>query len=319
MKKWIGLSFIISILVACTSIDKKEEEIAKVKVAVKFAMFHDAFFTSSINELSNVKEEYPYMFPSQMSDSLILERQQDTIQQFLYKQVKHVYPTFKKQKKELISLFKHIKYYDNNFPIPVVVTDITGVSYQDRILYANNLLLISLDMYLGKEHEVYGGYPEYLAETFTPDYIAIDVAKKLIETKYKFSRDRTFLGQIIFEGKKLYLTQLFVPNTTDKYLLGYTNPKMEWATKNEAPVWSYFIKNELLYSNDAKLKQRFVDVAPFSKFYMSIDKDSPGQIGKYIGLQIVKAYMSKHQKTPQELMELEAQTILNQSGFKPKK
>lgn len=319
MKKWIGLSFIISILVACTSIDKKEQEIAKVKVEVKFALFHDAFFTAALGDLPKIKEEYPYMFPSQMSDSLIVERRQDTIQQFLYKQVKKIYPTFDKKEKEFTDLFKHINYYYNDFETPTIVTDITGVSYEDRVLYAHNLLLISLDMYLGKKHEVYGGYPAYLAETFTPKHLTSDVAKKIIATKYRFTRDRTFLGQFIFEGKKLYLEQLFLPTISDDILLGYTPKKMEWAKNNEAPVWSYFIKNELLYSNEPKLKQRFIDVAPFSKFYMIIDKDSPGGIAKYIGLQIVRAFMAKQNVSPQQLMKLDAQTILSQSGFKPKK
>lgn len=319
MKKWLSISLILSILVGCTSSTKLEREISKVEVDVEFALFHDAFFSSQVKDLPNIKEKFPYMFPVQMSDDLVLERKQDTIQQFLYEEVKKEFSDFSSQKEEFVEMFKHIKYYYRSFKMPTIVTDITGVSYNDRVLYANNLLLLSLDMFLGREHEVYGGYPGYLAETFTKEHLVSEVAKKLIDTKYRFTKDRSFLGKFIFEGKKLYLRTLFLPRITDEVLLGYTTEKLAWALKNEAPVWSYFIKNELLYSNDAKLQQRFIDVAPFSKFYMTIDKDSPGGIANYMGLQIVRAYMQKNDISPKELMRMDEQTILSQSGFKPKK
>lgn len=319
MKHWNYLCFMLVLLVACTTVDKKEQEILKTDVNTTFALFHTSFFTANRNELPKLKENYPYMFPAQMADSLVIQRMNDTIQQAMYKEVKQVYGDFETQKEEINTLFKHIKYYHKDFVEPTVVTDITGLSYGDRVLYANNLLLISLDMYLGKEHEFYGGFPLYLTETFTPKHLTTEIAKKIIETKYRGVRDRTFLGQIIFEGKKLYMQDLFLPKVSDEVKLGYMSKKMEWTKNNEAAVWSYFIKNEMLYSNSPKLKKRFIDIAPFSKFYKGIDKKSPGGIGKYIGLQIVRAYMEEHKVSIEELMKIDGQTILAQSGFKPKK
>ncbi|MDO3694154.1 gliding motility lipoprotein GldB [Wenyingzhuangia sp. chi5] len=319
MKKWLCLSFIFLMLVACTSTNKTEQEIAKVKTDTQFALFHDVLFTASPNDLPKLKSEFPYMFPKQMPDELVLERMKDTSQQFLYKEVKKVYGDFKPQEKEIDELFKHIKYYFKDFKTPTVVTDITGVSYQDRVLYADTLLLVSLDMFLGKENEVYGGYAKYLSETFTPKHMTSAIAQKIIDNKYPFNKNRTFLGQMIFEGKKMYLLDLFLPNVNDEIKLGYTTKKLAWAKLNEVTVWAFFIKNELLYSNDSKLRQRFLEVAPFSKFYTSIDRDSPGAIAKYTGLQIVRAYMKKNQVSAKELIDLDAQTILNQSGYKPKK
>ena len=319
MKKWLCLSFIFLMLVACTSTNKTEQEIAKVKTNTQFALFHNALFTASPKDLPELKSDFPYMFPKQMPDELVLERMKDTSQQFLYEQVTKVYGDFNTYETQIDDLFKHIKYYFNDFKIPTVVTDITGVSYQDRVLYADTLLLVSLDMFLGKDNEVYGGYAKYLSETFTPKHMTSAIAQKIIDTKYPFDKDRTFLGQMIFEGKKAYLLDLFLPTITDEIKLGYTPKKLAWAKVNEATVWAFFIKNELLYSNDVKLKQRFLEVAPFSKFYTSIDRDSPGAIGKYTGLQIVRAYMNKHEISPQTLIDLDAQTILSQSGYKPKK
>lgn len=319
MKKWSYLSFIMVILIACTTVDKKEQEINKTEIEVTFSLFHQAFFDSGLDDIPKLKKEYPYMFPAIMPDSLVIKRMTDTIQRDLYTEVKEVYGNFETEKKQLIDLFKHIQFYDNNFKIPTVVTDITGISYQNRVLFANDLLLISLDMYLGSQHEFYLNFSGYLTETFTPSHLTTDVAKKIIETKYRKDNNRTFLGQMIFEGKKLYLLDLFLPHVPDHIKLGYTPPKMDWSKNNEASIWAYFIKNEMLYSNNPKLKQRFIELAPFSKFFKSIDKDSPGGIAKYIGLQIVRSYMKEHVISPQELMNIEAQVILSNSNFKPYK
>lgn len=319
MKTWACLLLVVFLLFSCNDTSKKEQEIAKLKLDVEFALYHDALFTSEVSDIPNLKKEYPYMFPAQMPNALVAERMQDTIQLFLYKAVKEVYKDFDVPKKEIQELFKHIKHYERNFKTPLVVTDITGVSYQDKVLYGNNMLLVSLDMFLGKDHEIYNGFAMYLAESFTPKHMTTAIAQKIIDTQYPFDDNRTFLGQLIFEGKKMYLLDLFLPKISDEVKLGYTEEKMSWTIANEAGVWSYFIKNELLFNNDPALKQRFIDIAPFSKFYTAIDKDSPGGVAKYIGLQIVRSYQEKHHLSVDELMSLDAEILLKQSGFKPKK
>lgn len=319
MKNWSCLLLVSFLFFSCSNTSKVEQEIAKTEVAVNFALFHDALLGDEAQEIKELKRKFPYLFPPQMPDSIVDSRRKDTVQQFLYKEVKKVYPDFSAQKLELERLFQHIKYYHKDFVVPTVVTDLTGVSYQDRVLYANNLLLISLDMFLGKEHEVYSGFSMYLAETFTPKHVTSVVAKKIIDSKYSFDSNRTFLGQIIYEGKKLYLLDLYLPNVSDEVKLGFAPNKFKWAVDNEASVWSYFIKNELLYSTDPSLKERFIDIAPFSKFFTTADMSSPGSMGSYIGLQIVRAYAKNNTVTVDELMHADAEEILNKSKFKPKK
>lgn len=319
MKKWMCLLLVSFLLYGCNSTSKKEEKISKVAIDVSFDLFHNALFTATPKDLPKLKKEYPYMFPVQMPDSVVVDRMQDSTQQFLYKEVRKVYGDFTSQKKELKNLFQHIKFYQKDFVVPTVVTDLTGVSYQDRVLYANNLLLISLDMFLGKEHEIYQGFASYLAESFTPKHLTSQVAKTIIDRQLLFDRNRTFLGMMVFEGKKMYLLDLYLPHVTNGIKMGYTAKKMQWAKENEAAVWSYFIKNDLLYSNSSDLKERFIDTAPFSKFYTTADMDSSGQIGVYMGWQIVKAFMENNSVSVQEMIKMDAQEILNLSKFKPRK
>jgi hypothetical protein len=67
------------------------------------------------------------------------------------------------------------------------------------------------------------------------------------------------------------------------------------------------------------LNQRFIEVAPFSKFYMNQDELSPGRIGVWMGWQIVNSYMKHNDVSLQELLKIDEDIIFTKSKYKPKK
>ncbi|MBV1887833.1 MAG: gliding motility lipoprotein GldB, partial [Urechidicola sp.] len=199
------------------------------------------------------------------------------------------------------------------------ITHISDLDYQYPVLYADSLILISLDMYLGKNNIVYKDFPSYLSENYKKQNMIVDVAKDIISQNYPKKKTRIFLDRMIEEGKFLYLLDCFLPDVSDNLKMGCTEEKMEWAIKNELSVWKYFIENELLYSNDTNLNARFIDFGPFSKFYLEADQDSPGRIGIWIGWQIVSSYMKNNDVTLQQLMGANPEVIYKKSKYKPKK
>ncbi len=124
---------------------------------------------------------------------------------------------------------------------------------------------------------------------------------------------------MIHEGKKLYLLDLYLPLKSDAVRIGYTKQKYNWAITNEEQVWKYFIENNLLYSTDTKLNKRFLEDAPFSKFYLSEDKNSPGRIGQRIGLQIVRSFMDNNDVSLSDLLIKDGEEIFKNSKYKPRK
>ena len=70
-----------------------------------------------------------------------------------------------------------------------------------------------------------------------------------------------------------------LPQSTDAQKMGYTNEQIQWVIDNEVYMWQYFVQKQLLYKTDPSLTQRFIDPAPFSKFYLEIDNQSPGRVG----------------------------------------
>ena len=147
----------------------------------------------------------------------------------------------------------------------------------------------------------------------------VDVAANIVDSKLRPFNSRSFLSKMIYEGKKLYLLDLYLPFKSDAIKIGYSTEKFNWALANEEQVWKYFIENNLLYSTDTKLNKRFLEDAPFSKFYLSEDRNSPGRIGQWIGLQIVHSFMDNNDVSLPDLLIKPEEEIFKNSKYKPRK
>ena len=110
-----------------------------------------------------------------------------------------------------------------------------------------------------------------------------------------------------------------MPDYLDAEKIGYTAEQLKWCEENENYMWRYFIEREMLYSNDQKLIPRFISQAPFSKFYLELDNESPGRVGAWLGWQIVRAYAKNNEIPIGDLLKLNAKELFEKSKYKPKK
>ena len=262
-------------------------------VNVKIERFEDLFFNNSSEDLSLLKDEYSFLFPSQYNNQVWLDKQNDSLQREIFYQVKKRFNDFSKQKKEIESFYFNYKKLDSNYVIPRIITLTTDVDFRKNIILTDSLLLLGLDNYLGTDHYFYDSFPKYISSNFEIDYLIIDIANSYAfnySNKFKIS-NYTFIDKLIYEGKLLYFMKMMLPNYSDNQLLKYSDNQFLWAQNNEKEIWINFIENEYLFSSDSQLESRFLNLAPFSKFYLSIDNDSPSMIGKYIGFQIVNTFM----------------------------
>jgi hypothetical protein len=131
--------------------------------------------------------------------------------------------------------------------------------------------------------------------------------------------DNTFLAQMIYAGKELYIKDVLLPEYSDADKIGYKPEQITWCQENESYMWRYFIEKKLLYDTDQKLISRFINPAPFSKFYLEIDNESPGRVGAWIGWQIVRSFMENNEVSLQQLLQMDAKEIFEKSKYKPKK
>ena len=311
--------FLVSILVACDSVSKKEKEIEKISIDFKINRFDKKFAQVTSDNLPRLKAEYPYLFPERFTDSMWLAKAHDTIQQELNEEVEKAFPNFSKEEDGIYSLFQHTKYYFPSFEIPQVITITSEVDYRNKVLLTPNYLFISLDTYLGKEHPFYIGLQEYLKKNFEKDQILPDVANEIAEVYVPKPDSKTFLAQMLYYGKILYLKDRLLPEVADHYKIGYTEKELNWAIANEEEVWRYFVEREVIFDTDTDLSSRFLYPAPFSKFYLELDAESPARLGQFIGWQMIRQYMNKNEVSIQEMLATNAETIFNKANYKPKK
>lgn len=309
---------VLLLLLACDKRSKVEQEISKKPLPLKVTRFDKAFFESTPQELPKLKAAYPYFFPADTEDAIWLDKMQNPMWRELYGEVQKKFGNFQKEQTEITDLVKHMQHYFPGTKTPKVITIISEMDYHNKVIYADTLLLISLELYLGKSHRFYE-FPKYISQNFEPQQILPDLVSAFAFRKIPPPRDASFLSQLVYAGKELYLKDLLLPSYSDADKMGYTPEQISWCAENESYIWRYFIDKKMLYSTDQKLASRFINPAPFSKFYLEIDNESPGRVGAWVGWQIVRAYMENNKVSIQDLLVADAKTIFEQSHYKPKK
>lgn len=313
---WILI--LVTLLAACRP-NRKETAISKMQVACSAHRFDEAFARALPTDLPQLKKTYPYLFSNRYSDSVWVDYMNNPFQKEISQEVQQMFPDFKEEQAALCSLFQHIVYYFPHFEPPKIVTITAELDATMNMVYADSLLLISLDAYLGKDHRFYREIPRYLKKNYTRGQIVVDAAEEIAKSRVPYPEERTFLSQLIYQGKILYLKQLWLPGVPDAQKMGYTETEYTWVKANEGYIWRYFVERDMLFSADGTLKERFIEPAPFSKFYLEIDSESPGMTGRYIGWQIVQAYMKNNDVSLQKMLMGAAEDIFRSAAYKPEK
>jgi gliding motility-associated lipoprotein GldB len=304
---------------SCQNENSKKDKIEALPISLKFDRFDLKFYDQSPEVIPQLKKEYPFLFPKQFSDSVWIDRQNDSLQLLLQDAVAKVFSEIQPLEKKVSSLFKLIKYYFPRTKIPQIITLTNNVDYQIKTVYSDSLLLLSLDTFLGEDHPLYEGIPNYIRKELDQKYIPSQIVEKFSSYIMPPPENRTFLAQMLYEGKKMYLQDLLLPDQKDAIKMAYTEEELEWVKENEVYIWQYFIEKQVLYQTDPEWVERFLEPAPFSKFYLQLDNESPGRIGRWIGWQIVRKYREQHETTIEDLIKLPAQQLFNQSKYKPKR
>ncbi|NRT11567.1 gliding motility lipoprotein GldB [Flavobacterium sp. 14A] len=318
MKIYIYSLVLCVFFVSCGKKDKIEREINETSVTIKVERFDKIFFETAPENLSEVKKQFPYFFPVGNDDQVWIDKMTNPQWRELYGEVEKKFNDLSPVTTDLTDLVKRMKYYFPETKTPKLVTVISEMDYTNKSIYADSLVIVSLELYLGKEHRFYQ-FPNYIKANFEPKQIMPDVVNSFANGKIKPQKSKNFITKIVQEGKKLYLKDVLLPSYSDEDKMGYTAEQLKWCQENESYMWRYFIERELLYSDDAKLSSRFIEPAPFSKFYLEIDNESPGRVGAWIGWQIVRSYMNSNESPLQQLLDMDAKELFEKSKYKPKK
>lgn len=306
-------------LLSCDQKSKVEKAIEETPIeTVKVERFDKEFFETSPKDLWKLKKKYPYFFSPQINDTVWTNKMTAPIWKEVYAEVQKKYPTTEGIQNDVEALVQHLKYYFPKTKTPKVITLISDMDYNSKAIYTDSLIVISLELYLGKDHKFYT-FPKYIKQNFEERQMMPDVVKSFSSGKIAPPTDRNLLSKMIYFGRQLYLKDMLLPEYSDAEKIGYTPEQIVWCQENETYIWRYFMEKEMLFSDEQRLTSRFIDPAPFSKFYLEIDNDSPGQVGSWIGWQIVRSFMENNDVKLDQLLKMDAKEIFEKSKYKPKK
>ena len=347
MKKLLPILLLIGIA-ACNS-GNNAPDVSHIKIDLKTQRFEQDFFAIDSNNtkagLFQLEQKYPVFLPLFVNHVLGLGPVNDTnelafegskrflnLNQVVYKESQKLFKDFSGTAKELEYGFRYVKHYFPDYKVPTIITTVGPMDALAPMsnnepspnYMGENFLAVSLQFYLGKDFSIYNdpGYissvaPLYRSARFSKEYIAADVFKLVIDDLFPDSSSRyPLIERFIEKGKRLYLLQQFLPNSNDTLLIGYTGKQLEWCKENERSMYNFFIQQNLLFEIDPALTQNFTTDGPTTQ---GMPEQSPGNIGAFLGWEIVKAYMQKKPSvTVAQLMRTSNKNIFNEADYKPR-
>ncbi len=239
-------------------------------------------------------------------------------------EVEKRFPNLNGVKEGLDENLRYVKHYFPQFSLPAVLTSVESLNPEnpDEIYgttYYQDTLVISLQMFLGKDYEAYDPthYPDYLRRRFEPAFIVPNSLRAIAGEIYRDTSEAgPLVEQMIEKGKQWWLLKKFLPTTHDSLITGYTGQQVKWIVAEEGNIWGYINQNENLFSVEQVAIQTYIGEAPFTQ---TLPQAAPGNIGPWIGLRILQKFEERHPDlTPQQILRTPARRIFDDARYRPR-
>lgn len=344
MKKIAVLFFWGTLLLSACKSKKGVPDVSGVAVDIQLKRFDRDFFALDSNDLRNglnrLHQQYPVLTNLFLQNILGLDSVSTLpgVRHFLrlsgnlYDTVNQVFRSTGDLEKEFKKAFQFVKHYFPQYQVPAIVTVAGPVDALAQSetgptpdFLGPDFLGISLQFYLGKDFSVYKDpffidnvAPAYRSRRFSREYMISDAMQLVISDLFPDkSGAKPLIEQMIEKGKRWYLLDKILPYTPDSVKTGYTQQQLNWCKENEGLIWTYIVKNEDLNSISPAVIQTYIGESPFTQGFSQ--EYSPGNLGQWIGWQIVQKYVSKNPGlSPAEIMQTDPKKMLEEAKYKPK-
>lgn len=325
MRKTFFCLLIVGFMLGCESESNQSPFTYRASDSAPIAVVNDLskdFYTNGLS-MAQYRQAYDWFLSSEVPDEVYQTKRNNPIEIQVYQRVQRLFPKAKIEK-DLGRLFDQIHYYFPDFKNPKVFTFSSNAENAlDPILYSpgDNLLVIDLSAFLGEKDPVLQPLEEYQRRTMSPEYLLSRVAEAIAREQLvpKSIRYSHFLDRMIYEGKIMTCIEAFLPDAQDWARMNYTPEQFAWASTNEENIWNFFVEKDILFSEDERMSQRFIEPGPFSKFYTEVDRRSSPRVGVFVGWKIINAWMAKTGNADlKTLLALPAEELFKQSEYQPK-
>lgn len=343
MKKIIIPLAIVCFFLSCNN-KRNIPDVSGIKVDISVKRFDKDFFSIDSNNvapgLNQLQDKYPALTKIFLQNVLGLDSASTLIgtkhfmsaNQSIYDSVKAVFGDNSLPEKDFKKAFQFVKYYFPNYKLPDIVTIVGPINALAKLgneltpdFLGTDFLGISLQFYLGKDFSLYKEpffidniAPQFRSRRFSKEYIVADAMKLIVDDLFPDkSAGKSLIDQMIEKGKQWYLLDKFLPETADSLKTGYTQQQLDWCEENEGMIWSTIIGNEDLNTIDPVTIETYIGEGPFTQGFS--EKYSPGNLGQWIGWQIVKKLAKENPDMKlSDIMLMDPQKILSEAKYKPK-
>ncbi len=241
----------------------------------------------------------------------------DSIMGIVNQKINKKFGSFEVELTAINDMFKHLKYHIPNALLPEKVLTYNS-TFTNGVIATPNKIGIGLEMYLGPEDDIIKEvpFPLYLKKRMNPEFLMADIAQNwIVSNVIEGALDETFLSNLIYYGKMLYLMKAMMPEAKNHVVLRYSIADYEWAAASEYDVWQYIVQENWVYAKELKLNLRFFKEGPNTTGL----EGSPDRMGQFIGFKIIENYMEKYPATTLKALIAEKNTTKILKSYKPKK
>jgi hypothetical protein len=313
-------------------------DVSKIKIDLKTIRFEKELFAIDSNRLIQQLPALISKYPDFSNDFVykilrnsektnpkyIIQNTADFTNHFrpLYDSCKEQFVNFPDFEKEIKSGLQYIHSYFPKYNIPKNLYTFIGPLDGSGNIIAKDAVYIGLQLYMGKNFSLYKDpqfqeqYPQYIIDRFEPEYISVNTMTNILDDLYpEKDPEGNLSSQMIEKGKRLYLVSKFLPFKKEFQIIGYTERQMKDCLSQENVIWDFLIQNDLLHSMDKMALKKYTEDGPKTQ---ELGEGAPGNIGSFVGWQIVKKFMGKYPETSlQKLMETDNETIIEKAKYKP--
>lgn len=336
----IILIFCIQFMLSGCMDNPHVKDLSNIDMEMNVTRFEQALFgCQSVDDVAKLAKDYPKFYKT-YTQSIVAPNvqtvdgtEEDVIinlykyiankdMDMLYKKTQEVFGDFRKQREGLNELAKYIYSYFPAEKIENTTTFMSTLRYGSAYDAIEKQFLVGLDLYLGSDFEVYSlidpeNFPMYRVKKFEPYRVVPNCAQTFANYAVTEYPSTNFMEQAVYEGKKLYLLDLLLPEAHDSMKINYLAGQLEWAQDKEKDMWTYLIEKDILFSTDKNEYQKhYFNDAPFTTPFQT---GSTPRVGAWFGWKIVRAYMAKNPTlTIHDLIaDKNHQAIFQKSGYRP--
>lgn len=343
-----------SFLISCESTIVETKYIPDtqgINASVELIRFEQDFFnldTATIEkELEQLQNKYPEFTGGYLSSVLGVRDSISGRKQVLgylnYADARYTYDTVQAVFGEMPLVQEQLDqlatYYQYYFPKrPALNKAFTYLSeyHGDRLaIIDEGFIGLPLDMALGQGYPPYTflKIPDYDQRTCTKVHLvpkSADAMAQNLVAEITKPKGNHLIDLMLYNGKIMYLTDLFLPTLEDSLLFGFSSQQMQYCKAGEYKLYEYISSEELMYSSDTKKINKYVSKGPFRPQF-----DLPGNSGSWLGYRMILSYerqlkeklkRTKPNLSARELDQEVMQTILKEqepqkflTNYKPPK